>query len=95
MTLSLVTTQSTDSGEYRLLISGNMRFYLGEFGSTEYVETPLSQVSFNFYSRYITLKTRDYGVTIKGVLGIDGKIEGDVFADGYGKVGKVHLVAIH
>lgn len=95
MTISLVTTQNNDDGEYRLQISGNMRFYLGEFNSTEYVETPISQASFNFYNRFITLKTRDYGVTIKGVLHLDGTLEGDVFADGYGKVGRAHLKAIH
>lgn len=92
MTLTLVTTQDVSGTEITLKISGNLRFYLGEFDSLEYVETPLTDVKLNFYTRYITIRTKEYGITLKGVLDIDGTLNADVFADGYGKVGTTELV---
>lgn len=91
VTLSLVTTQETSDTGPVLKISGNLRFYLGEFGSTEYVETKLSSVQFNFYSRYLTVKTESYGITLKGTMDLDGVFTGDVFADGLGKVGTIEV----
>lgn len=93
VTLSLVTIQEGAGSNMSLKISGNLRFYLGDFGSNEYVETNLEDVQFNFYNRYLTLRTQDYGVTFKGILGIDGKLDADVFADGFGKVGEAILEA--
>lgn len=91
MTMSLVTTQNpTDTGMI-LSISGNIRFYLGDFGSNEYVETRLSDVQFNFYTRYLTVKTDQYGLTLKGVLDQAGNYNAQVFADGLGEVGFVEL----
>jgi hypothetical protein len=91
VTVSLVTTQETTTTPPEMKISGNMRFYLGEFGSTEYVETKFTSVQFNFYSRYLTAKTEEYGITLKGELSLDGVFTGDVFADGLGKVGTIEL----
>ncbi len=94
MTMSLVTTQSPTETGMELKISGNIRFYLGDFGSSEYVETPLSDVQFNFYNRYLTLKTQDYGLTLKGVLDQAGTYNAQVFADGLGLVGHVELLVM-
>ncbi len=88
VTISLVTTQdSTIAGGIK--VSGNMRFYLGELGSTEYIETPFQTVDFNFYNRYITAKTERYGIAIKGNLELNGVLSGNVFADGLGMVGTI------
>ena len=91
ITLTLITTQGLSGNEITLKISGNLRFYLGDFGSLEYVETPLEDVKLNFYNRYITIRTKEYGVTLKGVLNIDGSLDADVFADGFGLVGTVKM----
>jgi len=91
ITMSLVTTQSPVDGEMELKISGNIRFYLGDFGTSEFVETKLSEVQFNYYTRYLTLKTEEYGLTFKGVLDPAGNYMAEVFANGLGSVGKVEL----
>jgi hypothetical protein len=92
MSMSLVTTQTpTDSGVVELKISGNLRFYLGDFGSGEFVETSITEAQFNFYNRYLTIKTAEYGITLKGILNPSGNYVADVFADGLGRVGTVEL----
>jgi len=94
MALSLVTTQEIATGRPVLVISGNLRLYLGSFDSLEYYETPLKDVQFNFYNRYLTVKTQEYGLTLKGILSLDGIFVADVFADGLGKVGTVQLKVV-
>jgi len=89
VTISLVTTQDPNQVGTNILVSGNLRLYFGELGSTEYVETKFSGTDFNFYSRFLTAKTTAYGLTLKGVIGLDGLFKGDVFADGLGRVGTV------
>ncbi len=91
VTVSLVTTQDNTSSKPEMHISGNLRFYLGDFGSNEYVETAFEEVQFNFYNRYLTLRTKDYGITIKGTMTQEGTFSGEVFADGLGKVGNLEL----
>ncbi len=93
LTMSLITTQSAVDGVADLKISGNVRFYLGDFGTSEFVETKLSEVQFNYYTRYLTLKTEEYGLTFKGVLDPAGNFQAEVFANGLGSVGKVELKA--
>lgn len=90
-TLSLVTTQDTSSSEPVIKISGNTRLYLGDFGSLEYVETKLTDIQFNFYNRYLTAKTVEYGLTFKGTMSNDGVFTGVVFADGLGEVAKANF----
>jgi hypothetical protein len=91
VTMSFVTTQeSTPTGPV-IKITGNARFYLGPFDSLEYVETPFTSVQFNFYNRYMTAKTQDYGITFKGTMTPDGKFAGKVLSDGLGDVGTVDI----
>lgn len=92
LTTSFVTTQEYSPEGPKLKISGNVRFYLGEFDSFEYVETSFNDVQFNFYNRYLTAKTSEYGLTFKGTMTQDGKFEGVVLSDGLGEIGKVSLV---
>ncbi len=95
LSLSLVTTQTpAEGGTVELRISGNLRFYLGDFGSGEFVETPIAEAKFNFYNRYLTLKTAQHGITLKGVLSPDGDFVADVFADGLGRVGTIELESV-
>lgn len=91
MTLSVVSTQDTTGPEPKIVLSGNIRLYLGEFGSIEYVETKLTDIQFNFYNRYFTARTVDYGLTFKGKMSHDGQFSGVVFADGLGQVAKAEL----
>lgn len=90
-TISLVTTQDTSGTEPIIRISGNTRLYLGDFGSLEYVETKFTDVQFNFFNRYFTAKTADYGLTYKGTISNDGVFTGVVFADGLGEVAAASL----
>jgi len=87
-TISLVTTQDTSTGTPIIKISGTTRLYLGDFESFEYVETKLVDVNFNFYNRYLTARTADYGLTYKGTMSQDGVFKGNVFADGIGEAAK-------
>lgn len=91
MTMSVVSTQDTTGPEPKIVISGNIRLYLGEFGSLEYVETKLTDIQFNFYNRYLTARTVDYGLTFKGKMSHDGAFSGTIFADGLGQVAKSEL----
>lgn len=95
VTMSFVTTQDSnpDGGPSVIRISGNARFYLGAFDSSEYVETPFTNIQFNFYNRYLTAKTRDYGLTFKGTMTPGGEFDGIVLSDGLGQVGTVDIVA--
>ncbi len=91
ISVSFVTTQDSSGAEPTLRITGNTRLYLGEFGSIEYVETKFTDVQFNFYNRYLTAKTAEYGLTFKGYMTQDGVFSGVIFADGIGEAGKVNL----
>jgi len=59
----------------------------------EYIETPFTNIQFNFYTRYMTAKTLDYGLTFKGTMSPDGEFEGIVLSDGLGQLGNVSLVS--
>ena len=89
--LSLVTTQDITSADPTIKISGNVRLYLGEIGSWEYLETKMTDVQYNFYSRYLTFKTVDYGLTFKGTVSPDGKFEPKVFVDGLGEAAEAQV----
>lgn len=89
--MSLVSTQENSGTEPKIVISGNVRLYLGPFGSLEYVETKLTDVQFNFYNRYLTARTLEYGLTFKGKMSHDGIFTGTVFADGMGQVADATL----
>jgi len=94
ITMSFVTTQENGSEGPSIRVTGNTRFYLGGFESLEFVETRFTNIQFNFYTRYLTAKTEDYGLTFKGTMSPDGKFEGIVLSDGLGEVGTVDL-AVH
>jgi hypothetical protein len=94
VTMSLVTTQDTSGSEPVIKISGNTRLYLGDFGSLEYVETKLTDVQFNYFNRFLSAKTVDYGLTYKGYLSHEGVFTGLVYADGLGEAGKLNLTRV-
>lgn len=91
LSFSLVTTQDNSSGTPTLHISGKTRFYLGEFSSQEYVELVFSDIQFNYYNRFLTAKTEEYGLTFRGYLNQDGVFEGEVFSDAIGLIGPTNL----
>jgi hypothetical protein len=89
VTMSFVTTQENTPDGPAMRITGNARFYLGPFDSLEYVETAFTSVQFNFYNRYLTAKTQEYGITFKGTMTHDGQFNGLAFSDGLGEVGRL------
>ncbi len=86
VTMTFVTTQDSGSETPELHVSGNMRFYLGDFDSQEYVETPFQEIQYNPYNRYVSAITASYGITIKGMVNHDGNFTGVVFSNGLGEV---------
>lgn len=93
VSVSFVTTQETTPEGPVINISGNVRFYLGSFESIEYVETRFTNVQFNFFNRYMTAKTQDYGLTFRGIMSPDGNFDGVVLSDGLGNVGTIELAS--
>ncbi len=89
ISMSFVTTQDTSTTPPTTKISGKVRFYLGDYDSNEYEELKFSDVQFNFYSRYLTAKTDNYGITFKGTMSQDGVFSGNVLTDSHGLVGTV------
>lgn len=95
ISMSLVSTQVTsEDGTQIVVFSGNMRFYLGDFGGTEYVETRLSEVQFDYYTRVLVIKTEEYGLTFRGLLDHSGLYDADVYADGLGLAATAELSAM-
>ncbi len=88
--ISFVTSQdlSQPSG---IKITGNLRFYLGDFGSTEYVELPFTDIQYNFFTRKIVAKTAgDYKLTLKGDVK-PKKISGILYSDALGEMADVEV----
>jgi hypothetical protein len=90
ITMAFVTTQESE-GTSAIHVTGYTRFYLGEFSSQEYVELKFTDIQFNFYNRFLTAKTDDYGLTYKGYMNEDGSFDGLLFSDGLGKIGPARL----
>jgi hypothetical protein len=88
--IAFVTSQDFTSPN-GLKVTGNMRLYLGPFGSTEYVELAFSEVQYNYFTRKLVAKTTgDYNLTIKAE--VDRKvIRGTVAADALGEVGNLEV----
>ena len=91
ISMSFVTTQEASPDGPVIRVTGNVRFYLGGFDSPEYVETKFNNIQFNFFNRFMTAKTEDYGLTFKGTMAVDGSFEGIVLSDGLGEVGDVEV----
>ncbi len=91
LTMSFVATQDLSGPTPKLAINGNLRLYLGSFNSLEYIEIKFTDVQFNSYSRFLTAKTENYGLTFKGYMSYDATAEGDLYTDGLGKVGRVTM----
>lgn len=91
LTMSFVTTQNNSGNGPQIVISGNVRFYVGGFDSQEYEEVKFSDIQFNFYNRFMTAKTERLGLTFKGTVSQDGVFEGVVFSDSLGEMGIVKI----
>jgi hypothetical protein len=92
LTFSLVAHHEMHaSGRAAVQITGNARFYIGEFDSHEYIELAFSQVQLTVSTRSMVAKTREQGLTFKGRFSEEGIFSGEVFSDGLAKIGKVVL----
>lgn len=90
MMISFVTSQDLNKPN-GISVTGSVRFYLGPFGSTEYVEYPFTDVQFNFFTRHFTARTSgDYKFTLKAETK-KNEIWGTVAADALGEVGKFEV----
>lgn len=90
MMVSFVTAQDLQKPN-GISVTGSLRFYLGPFGSTEYVEYPFTDVQFNFFTRNFTAKTSgDYKLTLKAEAK-QNEIWGTMSADALGEVGKFEV----
>ncbi len=85
--MSFVTSQDLTKPN-GIAITGNLRFYLGEFGSTEYIEMPFAEVNHNFFTQKLVAKTGgEYKLTLKADADIHNKLSGTIFSDALGEVG--------
>jgi len=88
--ISFVTSQDLTQPN-GIKVTGNMRLYLGPFGSTEYVELPFTDIQHNFYTQKLVAKTAgEYKLTLKAELKLK-TIQGSLFSDGLGEVADVEI----
>lgn len=88
--VSFVTSQdlSQPSG---VKITGTLRFYLGSFDSTEYIEVPLDNIQYNFYTRSLVAKsTGEIKLTLKAEV-FPKKVKGSLSSDALGEVALVEV----
>lgn len=84
-----ITIAENPQSLHGVQVSGSIRLYIGEFGSSDFEELPFSEISLNPYSGVLTTKTVEkYHLTLQGVV-FDGRITGDLFADGMGLIAKI------
>lgn len=83
--IGLVTTPDLGSPN-GIKLTGNVRFYLGPFGSLEYTEASCEFVQFGFYSRQLVCKLpANLGITVKGDLKASS-IQGELYHDSLNQI---------
>lgn len=86
--ISLVVVQEPT----QIRVSANMRFYLGPFGSMEFVEVPLDELQFNPLTSLLIAKI---GAELKGLTlraQVENKrIRGKLFSDALGEVANIEV----
>jgi len=88
--VSFVTSQDL-SQPNGIKITGNLRFYLGPFGSLEYIEMPLVDIQYNFFTRKLVAKTQgEYKLTIKADVSLRD-IFGKIYSDALGEVANIEV----
>lgn len=95
MMISIVTSQDPTNPNL-LVLSGNLRLYLGPFGSLEYVEHSFSEIQYNFFKNRFVAKTKGSTDSSDPKLTFIGKFQskvlsGTVSADALGEVGKFEV----
>jgi len=85
--ISLNLSMSEDmEAPFQYSISGKVRFYIGSYGSQEYIEVPFSEVSYNTFTRVIVIRTEEpYQMTFSAHLK-HGELLGHL---NYGSLGKI------
>lgn len=91
MMMSLVTSEDPEqTGSMK--ISGNVRFYIGPYGSNEYTESPFSHVEYNPYARRLVVSTTGpQELTIKGEM-TDSGFVGKLYSGALGEVADLGLI---
>lgn len=86
--LSIVTVTEPEAPG-ALGVSGNLRFYFGAFGTTEFVELPFTHTDYAFFHRNLDAKAEGrMKVTIDADI-IQGKIVARVFDEALGAIGTI------
>lgn len=89
--LGLVTSRIENESGGEIRVSGSMRFYLGDFGSTEYSDAALRDIQYNFFTREFSGQSdNDGGYVLKGRF--DGrKFVGKLYHKTLGEVADIEL----
>lgn len=89
----LVTQDNTNPEQPEPKISGFAKFYIGNYGSNEYVKVKFSPLHYNFYDRTLALvgKIKQRTFTISATVSPTGEIEGVLSETALGKLGDLQL----
>ena len=88
--VSLITSRDL-SQPNGILVTGNLRFYLGPFNSQEYIERGLTDIRFNFFTRELVASTGgEDKYTIIATVGTDS-ISGVLSHNALGEIANVEV----
>lgn len=73
-------------------LTGAIRLYFGEFGSTEFTQQKVSQTNYNVLTRQIKLRSADGMTLALRYIESEGMLVGEVYTDALAQIGKILLV---
>ncbi len=93
----LVSQDYSDPNNPASKISGFAKFYLGDYGSQEYIKIRFNPISYNFFDRTLALvaKIRNRTFTISASVSPTGEITGVLSETSIGELGNIHLTKYH
>ncbi len=93
----LVSQDNSNPNNPTPKISGFAKFYIGNYGSQEYIKIRFNPISYNFYDRTLALvaKIRHRTFTISASVSPTGEITGVLSETSIGELGNIHLTKYH
>jgi|GEM_PF-4162188 len=93
----LVSQDNSDPNNPTPKISGFAKFYVGDYGSQEYIKIRFNPIHYNFYDRTLALvaKIRHRTFTISASLTPTGEITGILSETSLGELGSIRLTKYH
>ena len=86
-----ITLSATGSSIQEIQLIGGMRNYLGDFGTTEYVDFPFTEIEYNFFTRVLIAKTSEADQMAVYAKLDSGKLIGYLNHKTLGKIGEFAL----